>query len=315
MAAAFLYSTVVIEEVGRLGLTGIGFSLHSDIVAPYILHYGSEAQKQHYLPKLVSGEMVTAIAMTEPGAGSDLQGVKTTALLDGDEYVINGSKTFITNGFLADLVVVVAKTDPKAGAKGTSLFLVEANTPGFSRGKRLEKVGMKAQDTSELFFQDVRVPKENLLGQAGMGFAYLMQELPQERLTVGIGALSSAEAALQWTLDYTRDRKAFGKAVADFQNTRFKLAEMATEIQIGRVFLDRCLELHLQGKLDVPAAAMLKYWSTDLQCKVLDECVQLHGGYGYMWEYPVARAWADARVQRIYAGTNEIMKEIIARSL
>lgn len=315
VGADFLYSTVVIEEIGRLGLTGIGFSLHSDIVAPYILHYGSEAQKEKYLPRLVSGELVTAIAMTEPGAGSDLQGVKTTAVLDGDHYVINGSKTFITNGFLADLVIVVAKTDPKAGAKGTSLFLVEADTLGFSKGKRLEKVGMKAQDTSELFFQDVRVPKENLLGQAGMGFAYLMQELPQERLTVGIGALASAEAALKWTLDYTRDRKAFGKAIAEFQNTRFKLAEMATEIQIGRVFVDRCLELHLQRKLDVPTAAMLKYWGTDLQCKVLDECVQLHGGYGFMWEYPVARAWADARVQRIYAGTNEIMKEIIARSL
>ena len=315
MAADFLYSAVVIEEQARLGLTGVGFSLHSDIVAPYILHYGNEEQKQYYLPKLVSGELVTAIAMTEPGTGSDLQGVKTTAVLDGDEYVINGSKTFITNGWLADLVIVVAKTDAKAGAKGISLFLVDAKTPGFSKGKRLEKVGMKAQDTSELFFQDVRVPKENLLGQPGMGFAYLMQELPQERLTVGIGALASAEAALQWTLDYTRERKAFGKAVADFQNTRFKLAEMATEIQVGRVFIDRCLELHLQGKLDVPTAAMLKYWTTDLQCKVLDECVQLHGGYGYMWEYPVARAWADARVQRIYAGTNEIMKEIISRSL
>ena len=315
MAVDFLYSTIVIEEIGRLGLTGIGFSLHSDIVAPYILHYGSEALKQKYLPQLVSGERVTAIAMTEPGAGSDLQGVKTSAVLDGDEYVINGSKTFITNGYLADLVIVVAKTDPKAGAKGTSLFLVEAETPGFSKGKRLEKVGMKAQDTSELFFQDVRVPKENLLGQAGMGFAYLMQELPQERLTVAIGAISSAEAAVQWTLDYTRERKAFGQAIADFQNTRFKLAEMATEVQIGRVFIDRCLELHLQGKLDVPTAAMAKYWATDLQCKVLDECVQLHGGYGFMWEYPIARAWADARVQRIYAGTNEIMKEIIARSL
>ncbi len=241
--------------------------------------------------------------------------MKTTAVLDGDEYVINGSKTFITNGFLADLVIVVAKTDPKAGAKGISLFVVEAGTPGFSKGKRLEKVGMKAQDTSELFFQDVRIPRENLLGKDGQGFIYLMQELPQERLTVGIGALASAEAALQWTLDYTRERKAFGKSVADFQNTRFKLAEMATEIQVGRVFVDRCMELHLQGKLDVPTAAMCKYWTTDLQCKVLDECVQLHGGYGFMWEYPVARAWADARVQRIYAGTNEIMKEIIARAL
>ena len=315
LGADFLYSAVVIEEISRLGLTGIGFSLHSDIVAPYILHYGSETLKHKYLPKLVSGEKVTAIAMTEPGAGSDLQGVKTTAVADGDDYVINGSKTFITNGYLADLVIVVAKTDPKAGAKGTSLFLVEADTPGFAKGKRLEKVGMKAQDTSELFFQDVRVPKENLLGQSGMGFAYLMQELPQERLTVAIGALSSAQAALQWTLDYTRERKAFGKAIADFQNTRFKLAEMATEIQIGRVFVDKCLALHLEGKLDVPTAAMAKYWATDLQCKVLDECVQLHGGYGFMWEYPIARAWADARVQRIYAGTNEIMKEIIAREL
>lgn len=315
MGADFLYSTVVIEEQSRLGLTGVGFSLHSDIVAPYILHYGSEQQKLHYLPRLVSGEMVTAIAMTEPGTGSDLQGVKTTAMLDGDEYVLNGSKTFITNGWLADLVIVVAKTDSKAGAKGISLFLVEANTPGFSKGKRLEKVGMKAQDTSELFFQDVRIPKGNLLGKEGMGFVYLMQELPQERLTVGVGAIASAEAALQWTLDYTRERKAFGKPVAEFQNTRFKLAEMATELQVGRVFVDRCLELHLQGKLDVPTAAMLKYWGTDLQCKVIDECVQLHGGYGYMWEYPIARAWADSRVQRIYAGTNEIMKEIISRAL
>ncbi|MEO4045780.1 acyl-CoA dehydrogenase family protein [Pseudomonas sp. CAU 1711] len=315
MGADFLYSTVVIEEQSRLGLSGVGFSLHSDIAAPYILHYGSEEQKQHYLPKLVSGELVAAIAMTEPGTGSDLQGVKTTAVLDGDEYVINGSKTFITNGWLADLVIVVAKTDPKGGAKGISLFLVEADTPGFSKGKRLEKVGMKAQDTSELFFQDVRIPKENLLGKEGMGFVYLMQELPQERLTVGVLALASAEAALQWTLDYTRERKAFGKPIAEFQNSRFKLAEMATEIQIGRVFVDRCLELHLQGKLDVPTAAMLKYWGTDLQCKVIDECVQLHGGYGYMWEYPIARAWADSRVQRIYAGTNEIMKEIIGRAL
>ena len=315
MGGDYRHEVVLMRQLGWKGADHFGISLHNAIVAPYIWHYGTEEQKRRWLPRLASGELVGAIAMTEPGAGSDLQGVKTTAVLDGDEYVINGSKTFITNGFLADLVIVVAKTDPKAGAKGTSLFLVEAGTPGFEKGKRLEKVGMKAQDTSELFFQDVRVPKENLLGQAGMGFAYLMQELPQERLTVAIGGLASAEAALQWTLDYTRDRKAFGKSIADFQNTRFKLAEMATEIQIGRVFVDRCLELHLQGKLDVPTAAMAKYWGTDLQCKVLDECVQLHGGYGFMWEYPVARAWADARVQRIYAGTNEIMKEIIARSL
>ncbi len=316
LGADFLYSAVVIEEVGRLGLTGIGFSLHSDIVAPYILHYGSEALKHKYLPKLVSGEMVTAIAMTEPGAGSDLQGVKTTAVLDGDEYVINGSKTFITNGFLADLVIVVAKTDPKAGAKGTSLFLVEAEYAGLREGQapgegRHEGPG----HLGTVLPGRARAQGKPAGAGRGMGFAYLMQELPQERLTVAIGGLASAEAALQWTLDYTRDRKAFGKAIADFQNTRFKLAEMATEIQIGRVFVDRCLELHLQGKLDVPTAAMAKYWGTDLQCKVLDECVQLHGGYGFMWEYPVARAWADARVQRIYAGTNEIMKEIIARSL
>lgn len=315
MGADFLYSAIVIEEISRRGLSGIGFSLHSDIVAPYILHYGSEALKRKYLPKLASGEMISAIAMTEPGAGSDLQGVKTTAVLDGDEYVINGSKTFITNGYLADLVIVVAKTDPKAGAKGISLFLVEAGTPGFDKGKRLKKVGMKAQDTSELFFQNVRVPRENLLGQAGQGFVYLMQELPQERLTVAVAGLAAAEAALHWTLDYTRERQAFGRAIADFQTTRHKLAELATQVQVGRVFVDRCLELHLQGKLDVATAAMLKYWSTDLQCQVIDECVQLHGGYGYMWEYPIARAWADARVQRIYAGTNEIMKEIISRSL
>lgn len=315
LGADFLYSAVVIEEAARLGLSGVGFSLHSDIAVPYIQRYGSAAQKQKYIPKCTSGEIVTAIAMTEPGTGSDLQSVKTTAVLDGDEYVINGSKTFITNGQMADLVIVVAKTDPKGGAKGTSLFLVEAGTPGFTKGQNLHKVGMKAQDTSELFFQDVRVPKENLLGQPGMGFIYLMQELPQERLSVAVGAIANAEAALKWTLDYTRERKAFGRSVFDFQNTRFKLAEIATELQIARVFVDRCLELHMHKKLDVPTAAMAKYWCTDLQCKVLDECVQLHGGYGYMWEYPVARAWADARVQRIYAGTNEIMKEIISRSL
>ena len=315
MGADFLYSAVVIEEQSRLGLTGVGFSLHSDIAAPYILHYGSEEQKQHYLPKMVSGEVVTAIAMTEPGTGSDLQGVKTTAVLDGDHYVINGSKTFITNGWLADMVIVVAKTDPKGGAKGISLFLVDANTPGFSKGKRLEKVGMKAQDTSELFFQDVRVPKGNLLGKEGMGFIYLMQELPQERLTVGVGAIASAEAAIKWTLDYTRERKAFGRPVSDFQNTRFKLAEMTTEVQVGRVFVDRCLELHLDKKLDVPTAAMLKYWGTDLQCKVIDECVQLHGGYGYLKDYPVERMYRDAKVTQIWEGTNQIQRLMIAKEV
>ncbi|MFE8072717.1 acyl-CoA dehydrogenase family protein [Marinobacteraceae bacterium S3BR75-40.1] len=314
--ADFRFSTVVMEEVSRLGLSGLGYSLHSDIVAPYILHYGSEEQKQRYLPKLISGEMIGAIAMTEPGAGSDLQGVKTTAIRDGDHYVLNGSKTFITNGQLCDLVIVVAKTDPKEGAKGTSLFLVESAWEGFEKGQNLNKVGMKAQDTSELFFQDVKVPAANLLGGSeGQGFFQLMQELPQERLLVGLTAMAACEAAFQWTLDYVKERKAFGKPILGFQNTRFKMAEMKADITAGRAFTDRCLELHLEKKLDVPTAAMLKQWTTDLQCRVMDECVQLHGGYGYMWEYPIARAWADSRVQRIYAGTNEIMKEIVARAL
>ena len=316
VGADFRYSAVVMEEVSALGLSGIGFSLHSDIVAPYILHYGTEKQKQKYLPRMVTGELITAIAMTEPGAGSDLQGVRTTAVPDGDHYILNGSKTFITNGQLCDLVIVVAKTDPKEGAKGTSLFLVEAGWEGFEKGQNLKKVGMKAQDTSELFFQDVKVPKDCLLGpKEGQGFFQLMQELPQERLLVGVTALAACESALQWTIDYVKERKAFGKPVLAFQNTRFKLAELKADITAGRAFVDRCLELHLDRKLDVPTAAMLKQWSTDLQCRVMDECVQLFGGYGYMWEYPIARAWADSRVQRIYAGTNEIMKEIVARSL
>ena len=311
----FLYNVVVDEEIARRGLSGIGWGLHSDIVAPYIVNYGSAEMKRRFLPKMISGEMIGAIAMTEPGAGSDLQGVKTTAVRDGDHYVINGSKTFITNGFLSDLVIVVAKTDPAGGAKGTSLILVEAGTPGFSKGRKLKKVGMKAQDTSELFFEDVRVPCANLIGEEGMGFVYLMQELPQERLTVGISAVAGAEAILAQTVAYVKERKAFGKPVAAFQNSQFKLAEMDSELTAMRVFIDRCIELHLQGKLDVPTVAKSKLLSTDLQCRIIDECVQLHGGYGYMWEYPVARAWADARVQRIYAGTNEVMKVIISRAL
>ncbi|MFV8571758.1 acyl-CoA dehydrogenase family protein [Marinobacter sp. SBS5] len=315
VGADFRYSAVVMEEVAKAGLTGIGWSLHSDIVAPYIFNYGTDEQKARYLPKLASGEMVGAIAMTEPGAGSDLQGVKTTAIKDGDHYLLNGSKTFITNGQLADLVVVVAKTDPKEGAKGTSLFIVESASEGFEKGQNLNKVGMKAQDTSELFFQDVKVPADNLLGgREGHGFVQLMSELPAERLQVALTAVAAAEAAWQWTLDYVKERKAFGKPILAFQNTRFKLAELKAEITAARVFTDRCLELHLEKKLDIPTAAMLKQHTTDLQCKVMDECVQLHGGYGYMWEYPIARAWADSRVQRIYAGTNEIMKEIVARS-
>ncbi|NWN92460.1 acyl-CoA dehydrogenase [Marinobacter adhaerens] len=313
--ADFRYSAVVMEEVSRAGLSGIGWTLHSDIVAPYILKYGTEEQKKHYLPRMASGEIITAIAMSEPGAGSDLQGVKTTAVKDGGHYVLNGSKTFITNGQMADLVIVVAKTDPKEGAKGISLLLVESGWEGFEKGKNLNKVGMKAQDTSELFFQDVKVPATHLLGsKEGQGFLQLMQELPAERLQIGLTAVAAAEAAWQWTLDYVKERKAFGRPVVKFQNTRFKMAEMKAEITAARVFTDRCLELHLEKKLDIPTAAMLKQHTTDLQCRVMDECVQLHGGYGYMWEYPIARAWADSRVQRIYGGTNEIMKEIVARA-
>jgi acyl-CoA dehydrogenase len=311
----FRYNAIVTEEIARLGLTGIGWGLHSDIAVPYLESYGTEQQKQKYLPRCISGEIITAIAMTEPGTGSDLQGVKTHAVLDKDEYVINGSKTFITNGQMADLVIVVVKTDPAAGAKGTSLLLVEAGTPGFDKGKNLKKIGMKAQDTSELFFDNVRVPKENLLGQEGMGFAYLMRELAQERLSVALGAVASAEGILQHTLDYVQDRKAFGSSIASFQNTQFKLAEVDADLTMLRVFIDRCLELHIAGELDAATAAKAKLLSTEIQCRAIDECLQLHGGYGYMWEYPVARAYADARVQKIYAGTNEIMKVIIARSL
>ena len=311
----FRYNAIFDEEVSRSGLTGIGIGLHNDITVPYLINNGTEAQKDKYLPLCLSGDMITAIAMTEPGTGSDLQNIKTTAIRDGDEYVINGSKTFITNGQLADLVIVVAKTDPDQGAKGTSLILVEAGTPGFEKGSNLEKVGMKAQDTSELFFQDVRVPCENLLGEEGMGFVYLMQELPQERLSIAINAVAAMEGILEHTVNYVKERKAFGKPVAAFQNTQFKLAELDAEVTAMRVFVDRCLELHLDGNLDAVTASKAKLISTDLQCRVVDECLQLHGGYGFMWEYPVARAFADGRVQRIYGGTNEIMKLIIGRDL
>lgn len=310
-----LYSVIVIEEIARVNATGLGFVLHSEIVAPYLLRYGSDEQKRRYLPKMASGDMIGAIAMSEPAAGSDLQGVRTTARRDGEHYVLNGSKTFITNGWHADLVVVVAKTDPAAGAKGTSLFLIERGMPGFDKGQRLKKVGLKAQDTSELFFNDLRVPASQLLGKENQGFIYLMQELPWERMQIAIGAVESAQAAIDWTLDYVKNRKVFGTTVASFQNTRFRLAELQTEVQIARVFVDRCLEALIEDKLDTATASMAKYWCSDLQGKVLDECVQLHGGYGFMWEYPVARAWADARVQRIYGGTNEIMKELITRSM
>ena len=315
MGLDFRYNTVLDEELIKLGLTGPGFGLHNNITVPYLINFGSEAQKQKYLPKCLSGETIVSIAMTEPGTGSDLQGVKTTAVLDGDEYVINGSKTFITNGQLADLVIVVCKTDPNAGAKGISLLLVETGTPGFEKGTNLEKIGLKAQDTSELFFQDVRVPKENLLGDEGMGFVYLMQELPQERLYIATAGTADMESILQQTVDYVKERKAFGQPIANFQNTQFKLAQLDADITAIRVFVDRCVELLVQGKLDAVTASKAKMLVSDLQCKVIDECLQLHGGYGYMWEYPVARAYADARINRILGGTNEVMKIIISREL
>ena len=318
-AADKLYSVAQMELLSAGSYSGIGFGLHNEIVAPYILHYGTEAQKQKYLPKLATGELIGAIAMSEPAAGSDLQGIKTTAIEQPDgSYLLNGSKTFITNGWHADLVIVVAKTNPDAGAKGTSLLLVERGMPGFERGKRLKKVGLKAQDTSELFFDGVKVPAENLLGgadQLNRGFICLMEQLPWERMQIAIGAVASMQATIEQTIAYVNERKVFGQAVAAYQNTRWKLAELQTEAQVARVFVDKCLELLLQDKLDTATASMAKYWCSDLQNKVIDECVQLFGGYGYMWEYPVARAWADARVQRIYGGTNEIMKEVISRSL
>ncbi|WP_114973502.1 acyl-CoA dehydrogenase family protein [Rhodoferax ferrireducens] len=310
-----LHSAVLIEEIARAGTSGLGFGLHSDIVAPYILAYGTDEQKKTWLPKMATGEVIGAIAMTEPGTGSDLQAVRTTALREGDELIINGSKTFITNGQNANLVIVVVKTDPTQGAKGTSLVLVETDRPGFKRGRNLEKIGLKAQDTSELFFDNLRVPVGNILGGEGKGFFLLMQELAWERMIIAIAAVAGAEAALQWTIDYTKDRKVFGQRVIDFQHNRFKLAEIKTEVQVARVFVDRLLGLLMEEKLDAATAAMAKYWTTDLHCKMLDECLQMFGGFGYMWEYPIARAYADARVARIYGGANEIMKEIISRTL
>jgi len=308
----FRFNAVVDEELGYGG-TSAGFSVHSDIVAPYLMHYGSEEQKQTWLPKMVSGEVITAIAMTEPGTGSDLQAVKTSAVRDGNHYVINGQKTFISNSQNCDLVVVVAKTDPDEGAKGVSLILVEADREGFQRGRNLEKMGQKAADTSELFFQDVRVPITNCLGEENHGFIYLMKELPQERLVIAVGAAASAQHAFDITVDYVKERKAFGRRIADFQNTRFKLAEMKTELEVGWAFVDQCMAKHLKGELTPQEGAMAKLWLTEMQGRLVDTCVQLHGGYGYMMEYPIAKHYVDARVQRIYGGTSEIMKELIAR--
>lgn len=313
--ADFLFSMVVMEELSRAGMMGPGFSLHSDIVAPYILRYGTEDQKHTWLPKMARGETIGAIAMTEPTAGSDVQGIKTTAIRDGDDFVINGQKVFITNGGNCDLLILACKTDPAQGAKGTSLILVEADRAGFTKGQLLEKVGWKAQDTAELFFDNVRVPATNLLGAEGRGFYQLMEQLPQERLLQAVRASSALEAALEWTIDHTTQRKAFGKTIADFQNTRFKLAEIKSQAVVMRVFTDKCLEMHMAQELDAVDAALAKMVTSETLCKCLDECLQLFGGYGYMWEYPVARAWADARVGRIAGGTGEIMREIIGRSV
>ena len=313
----FAHESVIIRRLGLAGFDHFGIALHSAIVAPYIKHYGSQEQKERWLPKLASGEMIGAIAMTEPGAGSDLQAIRTSAVRDGNHYRISGAKTFITNGQLANLIIVVAKTDPAAGSKGISLFVLETDgAEGFRRGRNLDKLGFKGNDTSELFFDDVRVPADALLGpEEGRGFYQLMEQLPQERLLVAVQAMAAIERALALTLDYVKERQAFGKRILDFQNTQFKLAELKTEATIGQVFVNDCIARHVAGELDGTTASMAKYWTTDLQSKVTDQCLQFFGGYGYMNEYPISRLYADARVQRIYAGTNEIMKVLIARSL
>ena len=315
MGGDFLHSAILVEEMARAGATGPTFYLHSDIVAPYLVDFGTEEQKQKWLPKMATGEVVVALGISEPSGGSDVQAMRTQALRDGDDYVINGQKVFITNGHSADLLLLACKTDPKARAKGVSLILVETDRPGFTRGRKLEKIGCKAQDTSELFFSDVRVPVGNLIGEEGSGFTLLMTQLAQERLVQAIRGVSSSEAALQWTIDYVVDRKMFGQTLADFQNTRFKLAELHAEVLGQRVFVDRCIELHLTGDLDATDAAVSKLITTELQGRVMDQCLQFFGGWGYMLEYPIARAFLDARMCRIGGGTAEVMKQIIANSL
>jgi alkylation response protein AidB-like acyl-CoA dehydrogenase len=311
----FRYNMIVDEELIRVGASGPGFPLQNDIVLPYFLNYATEEQKQRYLPRMVTGELIVAIAMTEPNTGSDLQGIQTTAVRAGDNYVINGQKTFITNGLLADLVIVVCKTDPDAGAAGTSLILVEKDRPGFAPPRKLDKMGLRAQDTAELFFENVEVPVSNRLGEEGHGFFYLMHQLPQERASIGVIAVAACETALEMTIRYCQERHAFGKPIGKFQVNRHKLAGMKTEVEIARVFLNDCVVRLNAGELTTERAAMLKWWTTELQKRVIDECVQLHGGYGYMMEYPIARAYLDTRGQTIYAGTTEIMKEIIGRAM
>ena len=312
----FRYNMIVGEELARAGASGPAFTLQTDIVTPYLLCFATPDQKQRWLQPIATGECITAIAMTVPNAGSDLANIQTTAVRDSDHYVLNGTKTFITNGILNDLVIVAARTNRAARPHDAlSLLVVERGMPGYERGRNLQKIGMHAQDTAELFFHDVRVPRENLLGEEGRGFRYLMQQLPQERLSIAVSAQGGAEAAFEWTLQYCRERRAFGRPIGSFQNSRFKLAEMKTEIAINRVFIDRCVMEHNQGLLTAEDACMAKWWSTDLQKRVVDTCVQLHGGYGYMQEYPIAKAFVDTRVATIYGGTNEIMKEVIGRGL
>jgi acyl-CoA dehydrogenase len=313
--ADFRYNQVLSEEQTRSGAAGPGFSVHTDIIVPYLVSLGTEEQKQRWLPGCVSGEIVTAIAMTEPGAGSDLQGIRTTAVDKGDHYVLNGSKTFISNGILSDLVIVVAKTDPDAGHKGISLLVVERGMAGFDRGRNLEKVGLKAQDTAELFFDDVVVPKENLLGEEGEGFIYLMMNLPQERLAIAMQAAAACQGLVDMCLRYAKEREAFGRPIGKFQHNRFLVAEMATEARIAQVFVDDCVRKHLAGRLDSTLASMAKWWTTELQNRMAGQAVQLHGGYGYMLEHPVAKAFIDSRISTIYGGTTEVQKEIIGRSL
>jgi alkylation response protein AidB-like acyl-CoA dehydrogenase len=312
----FRYNAVLDEEIIRVGATGLGFGLHNDIVAPYLLDLGTDEQKQRWLPGFCSGELITAIAMSEPAAGSDLQGIKTAARRDGDDWVLSGSKTFITNGVNADLVIVVARTDPDAdGARGLSLLVVERGMTGFDRGRNLDKIGLKAQDTAELFFDEVRIPSSNLLGQPNRGFGYLIDRLPQERLSIAVAAAAACERMLELTVDYVKNRTAFGRPVGSFQHNRFVVAELATQTAVARAFVDECIRQLNRKTLSVADAAMAKWWTTDLQNKVADACLQLHGGYGYMTEYPISRAWLDSRVQAIYGGTNEIMKEIIGRTM
>ena len=313
--ADFRYNTIITEELTAGRYSGIGFGLHNDVVLPYLLRLATEEQKQRWLPSFCSGELITAIAMSEPGTGSDLQGIKTRAVKDGDEWVLNGAKTFITNGINSDLVIVVAQTDADKGAQGFSLLVVERGMEGFERGRKLDKIGLDAQDTAELSFDNVRVPAENLLGEEGMGFVYLMQNLPQERLSIAIMAAAAMEEVLESTLRYTKERKAFGKPIGSFQNSRFVLAELATEATAVRIMVDEFIRLHLEEKLSVEQAAMAKWYATEAQVRLVDRCLQLHGGYGYMREYGIARAFLDSRVQTIYGGTTEIMKEIIGRSL